>query len=224
MLKQHILQRLHQRVTQALQHIPLDIDYLEFVCNQEMVFMDSLSQHIQLSEDVVDRLTDLHNAIQQHKSRQEPQEVVRFERLTTRGRPRIIICTEQLVHLLEIGLSVNTIAKLWGVSRSTLFRRMTENNLSISTFYCKCTDAELDILVAEIKNRMPHAGYRLVKGTLKAQGHNVGWDRVKASMHRVDSFGTLSRMTQLGCVVRRTYSVPSPKYLVHIDTNHKLIR
>uniref|UniRef100_A0AAV2LKK7 Integrase catalytic domain-containing protein n=1 Tax=Knipowitschia caucasica TaxID=637954 RepID=A0AAV2LKK7_KNICA len=31
-------------------------------------------------------------------------------------------------------------------------------------------------------------------------------------------------MTQLGCVVRRTYSVPCPKYLVHIDTNHKLIR
>ncbi|KAF6721536.1 hypothetical protein FQA47_002180 [Oryzias melastigma] len=45
---------------------------------------------------------------------------------------------------------------------------------------------------------MPNAGYRLVKGTLKAQGHHLGWDRVKASMHRVDSLGILSRMTQLG--------------------------
>uniref|UniRef100_A0A0F8AE44 Integrase core domain-containing protein n=1 Tax=Larimichthys crocea TaxID=215358 RepID=A0A0F8AE44_LARCR len=43
-------------------------------------------------------------------------------------------------------------------------------------------------------------------------------------MHRVDSLGVVSRMSQLGCVVRRTYSVPCPKYLVHIDTNHKLIR
>lgn len=223
-MKEHILQRLHQRVTHALQHTPLDIDYLEFVCNQEMVFIDTLSQHIQLSQEVTDRLTDLHNAIQQHKNRHEPPEVVRFERQTTRGRPRIIICTEQLVHLLEIGLSVNTIARLWGVSRAPVSRRMAENNLSVSTFYSTCTDAELDTLVSEIKNRMPHAGYRLVKGTLKAQGHHVGWDRVKASLHRVDSIGILSRMTQLGCVVRRTYSVPSPKYLVHIDTNHKLIR
>ncbi|KAJ4948046.1 hypothetical protein JOQ06_019587 [Pogonophryne albipinna] len=31
-------------------------------------------------------------------------------------------------------------------------------------------------------------------------------------------------MNQLGCVVRRTYSVPGPKSLMHIDTNHKLIR
>ncbi|KAE8278878.1 hypothetical protein D5F01_LYC22457 [Larimichthys crocea] len=43
-------------------------------------------------------------------------------------------------------------------------------------------------------------------------------------MHRVDSLGVVSRMSQLGCVVRCTYSVPCPKYLVHIDTNHKLIR
>ncbi|KAJ4918760.1 hypothetical protein JOQ06_002042, partial [Pogonophryne albipinna] len=31
-------------------------------------------------------------------------------------------------------------------------------------------------------------------------------------------------MTRMGCVVRRTYTVPYPKYMVHIDTNHKLIR
>lgn len=223
-MKQHILERLHQRVTHALQHVPLDIDYLEFVCNQEMVFIDALSQHIRLSQNIIEGLTDLHNAIQHHRSTQELAEAVMIETQRTMGRPKIIICTEQLVHLLETGLSVNTISKLWGVSRATLFRRMAENNLSVSNLYSTCTDSELDTLVTEIKNRMPHAGYRLVKGTLKAQGHYVGWDRVKASMHRVDSIGVLSRMTKLGCVVRRTYSVPGPKYLVHIDTNHKLIR
>lgn len=204
--------------------MPLDIDYLAFVCNQEMVFIDALSQHIQLSQDVTARLTDLNNAIQHHRNSQEPPAHVRVERPTRSGCPRINISTEHLVHLLETGLSVNTIAKLWGVSRATLFRRMAENNLSVRNFYSTCSDTELDALVTEIKARMPHAGYRLVKGTLKAQGHHVGWDRVKASMHRVDSIGILSRMTQLGCVVRRTYSVPCPKYLVHIDTNHKLIR
>lgn len=99
-----------------------------------------------------------------------------------------------------------------------------KNNLSVRNLYSTCTEAELDALVTEIKARMPNAGYRLVKGTLKAQGHRLGWDRVKASMHRVDSIGILSRRAQLGCVVRRTYSVPCPKYLVHIETNHKLIR
>ncbi|XP_077065660.1 uncharacterized protein LOC143718491 [Siphateles boraxobius] len=101
---------------------------------------------------------------------------------------------------------------------------MAENNLSVRGLYSTCTDAELDGLVSQVKERMPHAGYRLVKGTLKAQGHRLQWNRVKASMHRVDSLGILSRMNQLGCVIRRTYSVPCPKYLVHIDTNHKLIR
>ncbi|KAF3833187.1 hypothetical protein F7725_026852, partial [Dissostichus mawsoni] len=43
-------------------------------------------------------------------------------------------------------------------------------------------------------------------------------------MHCVDSVGVLARMTRMGCVVRRTYTVPYPKYMVHIDTNHKLIR
>lgn len=105
---------------------------------------------------------------------------------------------EHLVHLLDIGLSVATIAKMWGVSRATLFRRMAENNLSVRNLYSPCTDAELDELVTQVKERMPHNGYRMVKGTLKAQGYRVGWDRVKASMHRVDSIGILSKMTQLG--------------------------
>ncbi|XP_049457585.1 uncharacterized protein LOC125904292 [Epinephelus fuscoguttatus] len=43
-------------------------------------------------------------------------------------------------------------------------------------------------------------------------------------MHRVDSAGILERMARLGCVARRTYSVKGPHSLVHVDTNHKLIR
>ncbi|CAL9694243.1 unnamed protein product [Knipowitschia caucasica] len=43
-------------------------------------------------------------------------------------------------------------------------------------------------------------------------------------MHRVDAPGILDRMMRLGCIVRRTYHVQRPLSLVHIDTNHKLIR
>lgn len=68
------------------------------------------------------------------------------------------------------------------------------------------------------------SGYRNMRGALQGLGHEVQWERVMASMHRVDSIGVVARMTQLGCVVRHTYSVPCPKYLLHIDTNHKLMR
>ncbi|XP_029979786.1 uncharacterized protein LOC115411711 [Sphaeramia orbicularis] len=45
-----------------------------------------------------------------------------------------------------------------------------------------------------------------------------------ASMHCVDAAGIFSRIVALGCVVRRSYAVRGPLSLVHIDTNHKLIR
>ncbi|XP_041832737.1 uncharacterized protein LOC121634267 [Melanotaenia boesemani] len=71
---------------------------------------------------------------------------------------------------------------------------------------------------------MPNAGYRMVRGHLVSMGLRVQWWRMMASMHRTDAIGIFSRITQLGCVVRRSYSVRGPLSLVHIDTNHKLIR
>lgn len=218
------MERLLERLTHVLQHLPLDVDYLEFVCSQEMVFVDAISQHIQMPDDFMGALTELHNMIHRHRQDQLPPREMQLERRPGRGRPRVVVDMGRVVHLLEIGLPVACIANLLEVSLATLNRRMQDGNLSVRALYSTCTDEELDGMVAEIKTRMPHVGYRLVKGSLQAQGHRVQWERVRASMHRVDSLGILSRMTQLGCVVRRTYSVPCPKYLVHIDTNHKLIR
>lgn len=167
-------------------------------------------------------LTNLSNLIQRQRDMEALEEVsvtMELEPGHGRGRPRISISTINLTHLIELGLP-----NLLGVSRATLFRRMNENNLSVRALYSTCTDEELDALVTEIKTSMPDAGYRMVRGALLAQGHRVQWDRVCASMHRVDSVGVLSRMTNLRCIARRRYSVPYPKYLVHIDTNHKLIR
>ncbi|KTG43905.1 hypothetical protein cypCar_00048876 [Cyprinus carpio] len=96
--------------------------------------------------------------------------------------------------------------------------------LSARQNYSNVTDQELDNAVQRIKKEMPTAGYRMVKGRLKSMGIHVQWRRVTASMHRVDSLGILSRLTGLGCIVRRTYSVRGPLSLWHVDTNHKLIR
>lgn len=74
------------------------------------------------------------------------------------GVPRIVVPTDHIACLLEIGLPVTTISNLLGVSRATLYRRMAENNLSVRGLYSTCTDAELDGLVFQVKERMPHAG------------------------------------------------------------------
>ncbi|XP_076864442.1 uncharacterized protein LOC143516617 [Brachyhypopomus gauderio] len=123
-----------------------------------------------------------------------------------------------------MGLAVPNICKLIGVSQKTIRRRMTEWNLSVRDSYSQVSDEELDILVLAVKKDSPNLGHRMVKGHLKALGYKVQWTRVWDSMHRVDSVGILERLASVGCVVRRTYSVPGPLCLVHVDTNHKLIR
>ncbi|XP_042578484.1 uncharacterized protein LOC109078767 isoform X2 [Cyprinus carpio] len=223
-VRQQVLHRLLSRVTYALEHPPLDIEYLQFICCQEMTLITAMSANIGISQDLVRGLMDLDSLIQQHKEGQQVATLVEMERSQGCGRPRIHLSRERLIHFLKLGLPQETISKILGVSRTTIYRRMRECDLSVTSLYSSCTDEELDSLVSEIKSTMPNIGYRVVRGALLAKGHRVQWDRICASMHRVDGLGVLSRMSQLGCVARRTYSVPYPKYLVHIDTNHKLIR
>ncbi|MED6282248.1 hypothetical protein CHARACLAT_030056 [Characodon lateralis] len=101
---------------------------------------------------------------------------------------------------------------------------MVEFGLSVSQNYSNLTDEELDDAVQRIHDEIPKAGYRMVKGSLRSMGVNVQWRRLTASMHRVDALGILSRLTGLGCIVWRTYTVRGPLSLWHVDTNHKLIR
>lgn len=101
---------------------------------------------------------------------------------------------------------------------------VVEWGLSVRELYSTLSDDELDLMVSEIHTVNPNSGYRMLMGMLRAKGHRVQWSRGRASMHRVDMVGIVSRMSELGCAVRRTYSVPGPKSLMHIDTNHKLIR
>uniref|UniRef100_A0A3B1KIQ8 Integrase core domain-containing protein n=1 Tax=Astyanax mexicanus TaxID=7994 RepID=A0A3B1KIQ8_ASTMX len=141
-----------------------------------------------------------------------------------RGHPKLEIKREQIVEMLQTNLPVSQIARIVGVSTSTFFRRMKEFDLSISESYSPISDEELDTIVTNIKNGMPAAGYRMVRGRLLSMGIRVQWRRIASSMHRVDSVGILCRLARLGCVVRTTYSVPGPLSLMHVDTNHKLIR
>ncbi|RVE62483.1 hypothetical protein OJAV_G00157510 [Oryzias javanicus] len=101
---------------------------------------------------------------------------------------------------------------------------MADFGLSVRQRYSQISEEQLDQVIQQIKTELPTAGYRMVKGRLLSMGINMQWQKLTASMHRVDGLGILSRITGLGCIVRRTYSVRGPLSLWHVETNHKLIR
>lgn len=96
-----------------------------------------------------------------------------------------------------MSLPLSCVAQLLGVSELTLFRRLRELRLSTRSSYITLYDTELDHAVLSVKNRLPKAGYRMVKGCLQA-GHKVQWERIKESMHRVDAARVFERLLQLG--------------------------
>ncbi|KAL2082411.1 hypothetical protein ACEWY4_022229 [Coilia grayii] len=202
---------------------PIDLEHVEFICRRDLAVMESLARHIHFPDEIHHGLLHLLSLITEEVDRRRP--TVFLQRTVGHtGRPKIVVSQDHLQHLLDIDLSVPCIAKLLGVSERTVYRRMNQWGLSISQTYSQISDDELDHLITQIKSQAPNSGYVMVRGQLRAQGYKIQWRRVWDSMHRIDSLGIYERMQQVGCIVRRTYKVPAPLSLVHIDTNHKLIR
>ena len=139
-----------------------------------------------------------------------------------RGRPRLDVNEEQLVHLLSLKFTCPTIASMLGVSLRTLRRRMTDLGLSVCDFYSTISDTDLDRAVSTLKIQYPNSGYRMMAGLLLQQGVRVKQMQLRESMHRVDPNGIALRWRE--CIRRRQYSVPYPLALWHLYGNHKMIR
>ena len=60
-----------------------------------------------------------------------------------------------------------------------------------------------------------------MRGHLLSRGYRIQQHRIREAQHTVDPEGC---MRQLHVINRRTYNVPSPRSLWHVDSNHKLIR
>ncbi len=142
--------------------------------------------------------------------------------LGTNGRPRFDIPFEQLECLLTNHFTVPQIADLLNVSQRTIFRRMTEYGLSVSSQYANLTDDELDGLVINVQQEFPMCGNQQMQGHLLSQGFRVQQSRIRESQRRTCPEGTMMR--RLRCLERREYRVAGPRSLYHIDGNHKLIR
>ena len=120
------------------------------------------------------------------------------------------------------GFSYVDIAKMMGVSTKTIQRRRNELNIPDDLAYSNISNEELDNLLKSIRLQQPSSGQQMLMGTLRSLGIKIHRERLRDSIHRIDTFGTLNRWAQI--IPRRTYNVTSPNSLWHIDGHHKLIR
>lgn len=90
--------------------------------------------------------------------------------------------------------------------------------------YTDKTDDQLREDIANLNKDFPRSGYREMRALLQTSDPPVVVQREKVRhlLREVDPVGTENRLS--ATVKRRVYSVPTPNFLWHLDTNHKLIR
>ena len=140
----------------------------------------------------------------------------------TVGRPMYDISEQSLAFLLESNFTVPQISLMFGVSVSTVRRRMSALGLSVRAYYSTISDSDLDVIISEIQQQYPMCGNRQMQGHLLSQGYRIQQARLRDSQRRIDPSGKALR--RLHVLNRRQYSVPSPLSLYDIDGHHKLIR
>lgn len=140
------------------------------------------------------------------------------------GRPRFIITHQQISYLRDFSFKWTEIAELLGVSISKLNRHRSSLGLGSDDTprFKAISDPDLDVLVRDIVRQLPFSSIRMVQGEMESRGIHVQRERVRASLHRVDSLNIRARLQHV--VERRQYRVPGPNSLWHINGNHKLIR
>ena len=138
----------------------------------------------------------------------------------SRGRPRIVVNVEEVELLRSAGYTWEEIAEIMAISRATLWRRLNELNIPLSK-YSDITDRDLDVMVEGIQQANPTVGLVMLQGYLSSQGVTIQRRRLRESVMRINPV----RMTRWQHVLsRRSYHVPGPNSLWHIDTHHSLIR
>ena len=138
-------------------------------------------------------------------------------------RPCFEIPAEMLEELRTLGFSWTKIAELLGVLRWTVARRVDQYGLGDVRGFDHLSDEEPDEIISTyIANHGTAVGQNYVGGHLRSLGLRIQRSRVRKSIARVDPQNTALRW---GLVVsRRTYHVPWPNSLWHLDGHHSMIR
>ena len=139
------------------------------------------------------------------------------------GRPQLDIDVTYIEYLRGLRFTFTNIAKIMGISRSTIYRRLDDAGIDhVRTSYSNISDAALDQAVKTIKQVHPNDGERLMAGHLASCGIIVQRARLRGSIHRTDPENTAIRRSV--AVRRRVYNVDGPNCMWHLDGHHKLIR
>ena len=141
----------------------------------------------------------------------------------TPGRPKYDIPKTVLEELRGLNFSWSKVSSMFGVSRWTIYRRVQEYELQNLQHFTNIADEDVDKVVKDYLSRHGYTtGEPYVSGYLKSKGIIIQRRRVRASINRVDPVNTAVRWGVL--ISRRTYYVPWPNSLWHIDGHHSLIR
>ena len=137
------------------------------------------------------------------------------------GRPLSYINTEQVIYLLERGFKFVEIADIFLVHRTTLWRRLKQEGLNFNK-YTEICDEELITVMKNIYQHHPHTGVSMMIGHLRSIGVVVQQCRVRTILRSLDPANSALRWGLL--ISRRSYSVPGPNSLWHMDGHHALVR
>ncbi len=173
-MRQQLLYRVRDRLTSVISRDPIDFKYLHLVCTQELQFIRAGAAYLDVPGSVLDHVQQLSEVVRNHLSHSTIlplfDDVAAVEWSGSVGRPRLTIDRQTLLNLLGTELPLTSLANLHGISRSTLYRRMQEHNLSVREGYSDIPDHILELKVRSVKARLPHAGHRLVKGSFRSMG------------------------------------------------------
>lgn len=109
-----------------------------------------------------------------------------------RGRPKLIVPTQSLLILRELHFSWTRIAKLFGISRSTLFS--IRQNLDVEeidpALFSNISNSQLQEQIRSIKRFMPDAGIRMIRKVVRSERISVPILRIREALYEVDPVGT----------------------------------
>uniref|UniRef100_A0A3Q3LI92 Uncharacterized LOC113134477 n=1 Tax=Mastacembelus armatus TaxID=205130 RepID=A0A3Q3LI92_9TELE len=145
-----------------------------------------------------------------------------FYILGRQGRPTLDISREQIELLLTQGFTVRAMARMLGCSSSYLHKKMKTFQISARNRFTRISDSDLQEHIRVLHNQFPTSGSEMMRGYLHADGIVVPRRRVRETLNHIDPAAAAQRWSQ--AVVRRTYYVPFPNSLWHIDGHMRLIR
>lgn len=110
----------------------------------------------------------------------------------------MLVNIEQVELLQGAGFTWQEVADAIGISRTTLWRRLHEQNISTSA-YTDNSDHDLDELVKAAQHNFPNAGLVMTHGHLLSEGVHVQRRRLRENVVCNDPIHQVARWHQVLC-------------------------